>query len=438
MKNIIKSILFPCLLSFTVLASILYIYEQTAVFPLALAAVFLFNALFFALYEKLRLINRKIIIAPVILLIGIIAFFLATELIRSRGWTGIRAFNSWFFRTGDDLDIPIFTAALMTLFVPFISSTMFYFTLVRYNAFFLMLICMITFALYAKTFTEIPFIFPSLIIALFLFISIEKRWYRRLGFRALSYGKFMAVGGGFVALSAYIAGLFPPVEITPYREQFDEFITGQSIRLINSPDYTLESDTSSGASDENMNKELVLFTVKASEPGYLRRQVFDKWNGEAWERGRLETGLFIVFGDSPRESSPAVEWRKFFSANGDIAGGLDFWRQAPAPGLKSIEIKVMTDYNFYFLPLPQYPAKITYERSSVVGRSIRDDFFSFSGGIRRMNHVYTAEYYDNRADGEFLSKLTPDKVAALEDGGMTFYMNDIFPDEYANYMAECL
>ncbi|MDR0222319.1 MAG: DUF3488 and transglutaminase-like domain-containing protein [Oscillospiraceae bacterium] len=436
MKGILKSILFPCLLSFTVLASILYIYESPDALPLTLAAIFLFNLSLFALYEKLRLANRKLITVPVILLVGIISVFSARELINSQSFGALRVFNSWFFRMGDEIEyIPAFTAALAVLFTPFISSAVFYFTVIRYNAFFLMLTCMITFSLYAKTFTEIPFIFPALIIALFLFISIEERWYRRRGFKAVNYGKFLAAGGCFVAASAYIAGLFPPVEATPYREVFDEFITGRSIRLIDAFDFSIDGDVSSSAPDGGTDTERLLFRVRADEPGYLRRQVFDYWNGEVWTRKQPEQGEFVAFGDSPRESSPAAEWQAFFSGNRDIPDELSFWEEAPKPVRKTARIMIMTNIEFFYLPLPQYPVDIRCGDSSVIGRGIKDEFFS-SGGDKRSVY-YDAVYYDNYADGDFLSKLTPEAVAALSDAGMTFYMNDIFPRGYADYMAEC-
>jgi hypothetical protein len=342
---VIKPILFPCLLSWVVLISLVNIYEDIHIG--VVAVLLIVNLILFTLYEKLRVYNKSWL-STIIVVAGLfLCLFFATQIVRLEG-DNYRFLGDWFFKTADaDLHFPMFTLALMFLFVPFISMTVFYFTNVSYNSFFLMLTCMTTFALYAKTFTKIPFIFPSLIIALFLFVSIEKRWYNVTAMRALSYRRFITVGVCFVAISAYIAGLFPPATTTPYREQFDEFISG---RHWNAPvNFTDIIDAPrSGANNPNADDERLLFTISTNEElQYLRRQVFDEWSGEYWINDnpeRTQTGLAKWF-DSRDEAT-----------QGGYAG-----------------ITVHTDSNFRFVPIPPHPTSIEIDSGETASISIRGE-----------------------------------------------------------------
>jgi len=235
---------------------------------------------------------------------------------------------------------------------------------------------MITFALYAKTFTDIPFIFPSLIIALFIFISIEKRWYKTKAFKALSYNKFLITGSCFVALTAYTAGLFPPVIITPYREEFDEFISGQSIRLMNAVDFNIDS-TESGGINRDVDNEILLFRVKTDESGfnpiYLRRIVFDNWTGENWEHSS---------DDSARWQPQA--FNKFNNRNVAVA-------------VNTMEITMIADLETFFLPMPINPARINYSGADLF-MSVRDEYFT--DWTNRRGHTYTIEYHSSITHSE--------------------------------------
>ncbi|MCL2633995.1 MAG: transglutaminaseTgpA domain-containing protein [Oscillospiraceae bacterium] len=440
MKTTVKSILFPCLLSFTAIMSILYIYETPEMFPITSCIVFAANFLLFVLYEKLRVFNKKLLSTVIIMVLVIVSGFIAIELIRMHGWRAMSNFTNWFFRTEEDPRHYVgFVAALMVFFTPFLSMAMFYYSIVKYNSFFLMLTCMITFALYAKTYTEIPFMFPSIIIAVFLFISIEKRWYKEQAENALNYFKFIAIGACFVIASAYVAGLFPQARTTPYREQFDEFISGQSIALINTANIIMDSNESASA-PVNTDTEILLYRVKADEPVYLRRQVFDNWNGQGWEHYEDDTAWWNhIFENSSVKTAPAYEWRSFFEQlrqNETILDELDFWNQAPPVRRSTMEITVLVNSRTYFIPTPGYPAQINY--SEEVRRSIRDEFFT--EWTTRYEHTYSVEYYSDYVSGDFLSQLTPERVELLEQTGMYFYMYDtfIYHERYQEYMDSCL
>ena len=377
-SNIIKSVLFPCLLGFVGAISILCVYESLnpQIIP-PMFLIFVFNAAMFIFYEKLRTYNKKWLSTLLICLNLFINAFTTRQLIMSQGYENISHLLEWFFKSGDTpLNFPIFTAALLMLFVPFISSTVFYFTNVRYNSFYLMLTCMTTFALYAKTFTNIPFLFPSLIIALFLLISIEQRWYKVAANKAVNYRTFVITGVCFVAIAAYIAGLFPPVEDTPYREQFDELISGQNLRdfggmarsgLVESP--------FSGSNNPNANMEQVLFMVEGDNPpAVLRRTSFDEWNGEAWQRkpDTWESGVFFE-GDTTLRSSE----------------------------MDSIKITKFVSYPITFYPMPPNPLRIDFGGENTAF-TIRSEFFiANNSNYRNPPSTYTVEYSESYDGNEY-------------------------------------
>jgi transglutaminase-like putative cysteine protease len=457
MKQTVKSILFPALLSFVTALSFYCIYEPLRALPLFL--IFTSNALLFIVYEKLRIRNKTWFSAIIIIAILVASMTITGQLIGSQGRSSFNHLGDWFFKTGDTpLNYPMFTAALMTAYIPFITSTVFYFTNVRYNSFFVMLTCMTTFALYAKTFTVIPFVFPALIIALFLFVSIEKRWYNLGARKTLSYPKFIATGMCFVALSAYVAGLFPPAESTPYREQFDDFISGGMVRMFDVAGFTFDSNVSGTASSYNMNTDYLLFYIRAdSPPGYLRRQVFDNWTGESWlHYTRTRDTWWAISFNEHNEHSVAQLWYEFFNelnkSETEIPESLSFWNQAPKRENKTAEISVITSKDSVFLPLPAAPSRLEYSWNDSVKlrRSIRDEIeitseeedFSWRG------QAYTVEYFDSRASDEFLSRLTPQVVEELEELGYLFHMHSTFPNyifpegyshvDYQFYLDSCL
>jgi hypothetical protein len=369
MKTTIKSILFPCLLSFITLVSIFNIYEEVRLLPAA--GIFAYNTALFCLFEKLRVYNKNWLSTVIIIVGMILTFMMAGQVVRLQGRQAFLQLGDWFFKTGDtDLHFPMFTFALLLMFIPFLASTVFYFTNVRYNAFFLMLTCMTMFALYAKTFTKIPFMFPAVIIALFILVSIEKRWYSAVAEQALGYRRFIVTGICFVAASAYIAGLFPPAATTPYREQFDEFISGQQFGIPVPMTQLVIDSGYSGAANTNANQDEVLFRVKADYPTYLRRQVFDSWDGERW----------LHFS---RERAPQT-WQ----TEGFARSGLN----------RGMEITVVTGADLFFLPMPQNSLRLDYPITprEGIGRSMRDEFFiegrESSGSQSKQGVTYTVQY----------------------------------------------
>ncbi|MCL2754962.1 MAG: transglutaminaseTgpA domain-containing protein, partial [Oscillospiraceae bacterium] len=284
-KSVLKSIATPALLSFVVLISMLGVYYAVNVF--SVAGVFVANLALHCLYEKLRLRNSNRVSTVAVIVLFNTAGAIAIALIISAGRDNMGNIVDWFFKGGDyELHIPQFTAALMCFFTPFISATVFYFTQVRYKIVPLMLSCLITFAIYAKSLTPVPFIYPALIIAAFLLIAVERRWANSA--KGLGYRKFAITGICFVAAAAYIAALFPQAATTPFREQFDSFISqgrfDDPLGLANVID-----STRSGRNNPAANLNQVLFTVSITNnvsgylPNVMRRQVFDTYTGEYWE-----------------------------------------------------------------------------------------------------------------------------------------------------------
>jgi transglutaminase-like putative cysteine protease len=282
MKELVKSVAFPSLLGFVVLLSMLNVYDGVNIF--SATGVFAVNLALFCLYEKLRLYNKNWFSTVIVLLIYVLVGIVAVTLIRIAGRSNLVNIVDWFFKGGDEeLYIPLFTGALLTFFTPFISMTVFYFTNVRYRPFYLTLTCIITFAIYAKSLTPIPFIYPALIIAAFLFVAVERKWAGEI-----DYKRFVITGACFVATSAYVAALFPQAENTPYREDFDSFISqgrfADPLGFVNIMD-----SSRSGRNNPNANLEQVLFRIhfvtdgETETPHVVRRQVFCTFNGDFWE-----------------------------------------------------------------------------------------------------------------------------------------------------------
>ncbi|MCL1831617.1 MAG: transglutaminase-like domain-containing protein [Oscillospiraceae bacterium] len=389
-KETIQSVAFPCLLSFVVLLSIMNVYDGVNIFTAIV--VFAANFALFCMFEKLRVINKNWLSTLVVIGTFTLANTISILFILGAGLENLPDIMDWFFKGADeDLHIPLYTAALMTFFTPFMASTVFYFTNVRYKAFFVMLTCMTTFAIYAKSLTDIPFIYPSLIIAAFLLIAVERKWYRDGGAAALKYRSFVIIGAGFVTVSAFAAAIPPEVEHTPYRTQFDDFISNGAFAAFGAGGI-IDANFSAGAS--RTPQEQILFLVYADEAGYLRRQVFDEFTGDRWQHvneSRPHTTLIANFSNEN------------FGDSQDIQNSDESFNDYEEG--KSSTIIIMNNSSFNYLPTIAYTYDV-FGTGLEVEYNIRDEVIAVNENSRNSlggsgYYVYHNNYPESRTDHLF-------------------------------------
>ncbi len=278
MKEFFKKNAVPVLLFTFLYSSVVYIYARsdlTAVTLLTLLG-FVFALLLFAVYEKLLKLGKQLVTTLATGVLVLLSSFIGASLIE----TDMDTFAQWLLEpsrfnstfTGN-------IAALLFCFGIILGDALFYFTRVRYRAVSVFLICMCPFSLYAKTFTDIPVIYIILSVTLFLVLMIIKT-----GGESVFYGRAAYIAFGlFVGAVACSAAFLPKLDAAPFREEFDELITGIQIGARGRADFNGFSDASSNTTPDD--DETVVFTIYGDNPGLIKRQCFNQYHPETEQWG---------------------------------------------------------------------------------------------------------------------------------------------------------
>ena len=292
----------PILLMSVLFSSVIYIYSLSdgIIFTGMTLVAFFYSALLFLFLDFLRVVGKTWVTTIVLFVVMVVSIIFGESLIE----TGFADTTQWFFEPEKFSQIYVGNIASIIVMVGFIlGSAMYYFTRIRFRGIFIFLICMCPFSLFAKSFTDIPVIFIIIIITLFFLLLISKN-YTEINF--IGIHKYSAIGL-FVIIVTAGAAFLPKLEYAPYREDFDEFITGINISGGAASDFNNFTDSSS-YSRSNYDEEEVLYTIYGDNPVYLKRQCFNSYNREKnlWEySGEVTTG-YNYYGDYIKWENPSL------------------------------------------------------------------------------------------------------------------------------------
>ena len=391
--------LIPMLLSASVVSSTAYVYACGSGAAAILFALIsgLYSLLLFTIYEKLRGIGKTWIstIAIIILLFAVQA--ISTRLIDTRGFNDL---GLWFMEPSRFTVIHYGnTFALIGLMGFLLISCLYYFTRVRYRGVFVFLICLCPFCLFAKTFTDIPVIFPIIIMTLFFFIMTANT--ASAGIR-LDAGRGALMSAlAFVLAVTVIASFFPKAENAPYREQFDAFITGVSIGAAGAADFTDFADSSSNTTAGDDDE--VVFCFYGENPEYVKRQCFNMYN--------LEGNTWSYYGDSDTGSSG---WRRTVAYEdpgslyepAGFSGGTVTKRQTWVRSESGVVRALYTPENIGELTL--------YNSDQKIYRTELDEYFVQNEGTDRVG-AYAVDWFDFSIEPEFEKLFTDEYAGQLSD-----------------------
>ncbi len=269
----------PVLLSTAVMSATTYIYvhsSDTAVMMYTLLS-FLFSAITFEIYELLRNYG-KVWLTTIFVLVFMNACVMGGfRLIDSFG-----GFTQWFMEPSVFTSIYYGrTTAVLLVIGMVLISCLYYFTRVRYRGVFVFLICLCPFCLFAKTFTDIPVIFPIIIMTLFFMIMMSHKGGSESSGEAatakIGARSRYTVLGAFLLVVTVIASFMPKLEFAPYREQFDEFVTGVTISTAQAVADFSDFNDSSSTSTSNDDTTIV-FYFRGDNPVFLKRQSFNMYD----------------------------------------------------------------------------------------------------------------------------------------------------------------
>ena len=287
MRDFLKQNTTPMLLMTVLFSSIIYIYAASSPATVLLLTAFggVYTFVLFLCLDFLQKLNKPPIAAAGVVGLLILSLFIGYLCIDSYP----DMLYQWFFEPDKMNRIyvgNIFALIFMCGFV--LGSALYYFTRIRYRSVFVFLICMCPFSLFAKTFSDIPVIYIILIATLYFVLLITKQ---NIGISAGGKNTVIVLSG-FIIIVVGAAAFMPKPKFAPYRENFDELITGISIGGAGAGlDFNSYSDSSSYSSSGD--DETIVFTIKGSNPGLIKRQCFNLYNlsSDTWSYyGESETG----------------------------------------------------------------------------------------------------------------------------------------------------
>lgn len=276
----------PALLLAALFSSVIYIYSLSdgLIFTAATVFAFLYSFLLFFILDFLKRLNKNWFSTLALFVLMVVLIFAGDSLIE----TNMTDTAQWFFEP--DRFSQIFVGNIFAVIIMFgfvLGAALYYFTQVRFRSLFVFLICMCPFSLFAKSFTDIPVIFTIVIITLFFLLIISKQ----TGESTFCGKNRYAAVAAFIVIVSAGAAFFPKLEYAPYREEFDELITGINIAAPVNPDFNSFNDSSSSTKSDD--EEEVLFKIYGDNPVYIKRQCFNAYNKDTdlWEYyGDIYTG----------------------------------------------------------------------------------------------------------------------------------------------------
>lgn len=395
-----KSCGIPVLLLTVLFSSVIYIYAcgDEEIFIGITAISFIYFVTLTAFLEFLRKVGKTWLTTILLFVLLVISVLIGDRLIETKYMETMQ----WFF---EPTDFPeIYTGNILSLLVMVgfvLGASMYYFTKIRFRPIFVFLICMCPFSLFAKSFTDIPVMFTILIITLFFLLIITNETSNTV-FRGKNRYVAIAV---FISVITAGAAFMPKLEHAPYREEFDELITGVNMNVASQVDFNGFSDTSSFTSSTDDEDE-VLYVISGANPRYIKRQCFNSYNGQTdlWEYyGDVGTG-YNYYTDYIRWENPAVlaaeygidmETKKEFSI---ISSEKDDVHAIYTPeNIDSIE--------FMYSSLSDYSQRYVY-------RTRLDEYFHSQGNTW---NSYSVSWYDFDVDVEFMLFYN-DETAQKIDG----------------------
>lgn len=389
MKEFLIKNTVPVLLNTVVVSGMAYIYTYGDGWLILLFTLFAFilSAALFVLFEFLRKKNKIWLNTIVVSSVYILALVVSNRLMNNDAML-------WFMEPARFT--VVYTnniSALVILAGTVLGASMYYFTRIKYRRLLVFLICICTFALFAKTFTDIPVIYTILITTLYFLLMIDNN----SGEGLLRNRSFYISTVFFMVVVTVIASFSPKIEFAPYREEFDELITGINIGGNGQQNFNDFTDSSANTTPDN-NSE-VIFYIYGDNPKYIKRQCFDFYSKDeqVWRYG-----FDNLDGYNNWESYIA------FENPSDLMSAAGYESEAGTE--KKTSVFVLPDGSV--VPIkPIYTTENIADIKSDSGRfSYRDIFRNNSGEFNFSDYTgtysYTLEWYDVAVDTSFAALFT--------------------------------
>lgn len=273
--NKIKDYILPLLTAFFLNASIFGLYGENifSVYNFASLIIIIAMFLYFGFMNKHRIIGGLIYFVLIV-----ISLFLCMHFVFSDSWGS--GFQTWFLSAGDERNgIPAYFWALVCVFPFFLSSVVYYFTVILYRPSFLLLGSLVPCAIYVKTLSNIStFYLVSIAFLNLLIYTLNAEKLSKDTDSIIKSGKNARfISGLFItSLTLVIASLIPKQGEAKYYETFEKYFMNAG-----SGESTISRELSEHSGDAGEYRDLdstVLYNIYADNLLYFRKQNFDVYS----------------------------------------------------------------------------------------------------------------------------------------------------------------
>ncbi|WP_294587709.1 transglutaminase domain-containing protein [uncultured Ruminococcus sp.] len=278
--NILSKYALPLLLGTVVMNMIFktYLTENVRLFTFGYVV---YECLLFALFEWLK--PRKIARGLVYTALMVSVLFLSLQLLRAGYKNSGKSFINWFYVNRQEIgQIDEYFYFLFVGLGFFITSVLYYFTIVRYRSFGTMLVLLFPFFIYGKRADSMGTLDITIMLTVFIALMVHSRLVsdESKGNLVIN-GSYVAAAAVFVTLVGALAMLMPASESKSYLEQNSNFF---DLTIKTSGTYDSLSEESSPRFGADATGEILFnFTTTSDEKViYLRRQSFDLFRDEKW------------------------------------------------------------------------------------------------------------------------------------------------------------
>ena len=287
----ISAYICPVMLGTAICYSVMNVLDENT--PVLYSAIFLLGAwLLFGLFDKLK--NMKRLGGLLYIVLFMVSSFVSTGLARMGmpRLGGFRELMRWFFGESDNPDQPYFLNALFIAGGFFLISVLYYFTQVRYRSLGVMLCIMFPFVIYTKRVVIMPELMTTIIVVLYLAVIVHNRHIdpsrqEKKTFLKTDRSYIIAIAV-FVSVTGTITMMIPKQSYVSFLEKNSDLFSYTNTiggnGTGNSDNVSQESSSRYGERGDT-GKILFRFSPDGNEEEYyLRKQPFDRFNGDIWEK----------------------------------------------------------------------------------------------------------------------------------------------------------
>ncbi|MCD8096117.1 MAG: transglutaminase-like domain-containing protein [Ruminococcus sp.] len=428
----------PALLGALVCFTIVYIlYRPMAAFYTII--FFIAEFLLFSLFDVLQ--RKKRLGGMLYMLIMVLITILSIQLIFIGAQDSDISPITWFY--GENGSYYNASFYLLAIFVGggfFLISILYYFTQVRYRSLGVMLCILFPFVIYAKRADEVPEILVTLIITVFLALMVHNR--RKDPAIAAEKRSRLKIDPSylisvalFVSVTGAITMLVDKPEYQSQLEQNANYFDAVQTDATGSGNYDSMTETSSQryGGDSGTGEILFYFTTDGDADEYfLRRQVYDNFNGEVWEIDEDFYNDYPWFysQDYPEYSTDDIlqDMLELMLSGADLNGA--------QPSENLLELKSGYLYGETFTPiyLPAPYTTIADEDVTYFVRNTHSDIYRQTYSEKNLDqsfsfYDYTDEFY------EYVEQLNLDMDSYMELLEDSEELSDDFYDVYEKYLS---